>query len=144
MKQEKKDRKQVLAIVLLISLFLNFSLLAFLIDTRHTWQQEQERPTFQYGTYVDDLSGSTTRKLFAIESGKEHTFYYYTECPRKVMAQGTCQFLTGGEGVLHEQSGAVCGYVIPMAGGDAELVWMKGEIVRVHHYDKAAILPSVS
>lgn len=34
--------------------------------------------------------------------------------------------------------------VIPMAGGDAEPVWMKGEIVRVHHYDKAAILPSVS
>ena len=128
MKQEKKDRKQVLAIVLLLSLFLNFSLLAFLIDTRHTWQQEQERPTF----------------LFAIESGKEHAFYYYTEAPRKVMAQGTCQFLTSGEGVLHEQSGAVCGYVIPMAGGDAELVWMKGEIVRVHHYDKAAILPSVS
>ena len=28
MKQEKKDRKQVLAIVLLLSLFLNFSLLA--------------------------------------------------------------------------------------------------------------------
>ena len=46
MKQEKKDRKQVLAIVLLLSLFLNFSLLAFLIDTRHTWQQEQERPPF--------------------------------------------------------------------------------------------------
>ena len=61
MKQEKKDRKQVLAIVLLLSLFLNFSLLAFLIDTRHTWQQEEKRPTFQYGTYVDDLSGSMTR-----------------------------------------------------------------------------------
>lgn len=85
-----------------------------------------------------------TRKLFTIESGKEYAFYYYTESPQKVMAQGTCQFLTSGEGVLHEQSGAVCGYVIPMAGGDAELVWMKGEIVRVHHYDKAAILPSVS
>ena len=41
MKQEKKDGKRVLAIVLLISLFLNFSLLAFVIDTRHTWQQEQ-------------------------------------------------------------------------------------------------------
>ena len=125
MKQEKKDRKQVLAIVLLLSLFLNFSLLAFLIDTRHTWQQEEKRPTFQYGTYVDDLSGSMTRKLFTIESGKEYAFYYYTESPQKVMAQGTCQFLTSGEGVLHEQSGAVCGYVIPMAGGDAELVWMR-------------------
>ena len=81
MKQEKKDRKQVLAIVLLLSLFLNFSLLAFLIDTRHTWQQEEKRPTFQYGTYVDDLSGSMTRKLFTIESGKEYAFYYYTESP---------------------------------------------------------------
>ena len=144
MKQEKKDGKRVLAIVLLISLFLNFSLLAFVIDTRHTWQQEQKRPTFQYGTYVDDTEDIRTRKLFVIDSQAEHNFYYYTESPRKIMAQGTCQFLTSGEGVLHEQSGAVCGYVIPMAGGDAELVWMKGEIVRVHHYDKAAILPSIS
>ena len=74
MKQEKKDRKRVLAIVLLLSLFLNFSLLAFLIDTRHTWQQEEKRPTFQYGTYVDDLSGSMTRKLFTIGTGNVPVF----------------------------------------------------------------------
>ena len=43
--------------------------------------------------------------------------------------------------MLHEQSGAVCGYVIPMAGGDAELVWMKGEIVRMHYFNEWAILP---
>lgn len=144
MKKEKKDGKRILAIVLLLSLFLNFALLAFLLDTRQACQQEQDQPTFQYGTYVDDTEDVLTRKLFVVESGKEHAFYYYTEYPKKVMAQGTCQFLTSGEGVLHEQSGTVCGYVIPMAGGDAELVWMKGEVIRVHHYDKVAILPSVS
>ena len=45
MKQEKKDRKQVLAIVLLLSLFLNFSLLAFLILKNNKNYKKYQRRT---------------------------------------------------------------------------------------------------
>lgn len=146
MNGEKNKKTRVLWIVLALSLCVNFMQVAFLVDQRITRNQEIQQPSFDpNATYADDVENRLKRTLFSLTNGageqEGKTFYYFTESPKKTMAQGTWELSDDGTAVLRQKEGAIYGYVIPQGGDYIQIVWTDGQLTRMQAFMDVAVIP---
>lgn len=139
---KQKEKKNPVLAILVLSLCANLLLAGAVVGCL---QKAQNKPLLQNGTYLERADELATNKVFALcdaqEDDSKKEFYYYTESPQKVIAQGKCQVSEHGVGVLKQENGTVCGYAIPVMEDRVELVWFSGEEIEMLYHDKWAILP---